>query len=441
MKKVKITTIILAIILVTLVAFAGVYIKTQNRMEDKVKDYTLGRELSGERVIEVKVATGEDSKPNPEDLTEENYEIVKKTIEKRLQSFGAQDYTISLNYENGTIIVELPEDANTDTYAYLLTASSKVQMKEKDGETKLLEDSMIKKALYTYTSDSEGKYQVYLQLYLTKEGQAKFDEIKNNYAVFENEVEEIEKAEEEAKKEKEKAEGENATQEEKKDETEKTEETRKIAVLTIAGTEYDIEKIEDNKVFVKIGQETTNNTSINNSISAAAEIATLINSGKYPIEYELGENRFTYSDITKMQMIYFAIAIVAILLIVFVVFTVKYKTKGLLVSISCIGFISILLLLLRYTNVNISIEGIFGIILSIIINLIVNQIMAKDTKNIDYKELLLKLAPIAIITLTFCFAGWTNLNSFGMIMFWGLVLTAVYNLTVTKTLLNLKENK
>ena len=35
MKKVKITTIILAIILVSLVAFGGVYMKTQNRMEDK----------------------------------------------------------------------------------------------------------------------------------------------------------------------------------------------------------------------------------------------------------------------------------------------------------------------------------------------------------------------------------------------------------------------
>ena len=43
MKKVKITTIILAIILVTLVAFGGIYIKTQNRMENKVKDYSFGR--------------------------------------------------------------------------------------------------------------------------------------------------------------------------------------------------------------------------------------------------------------------------------------------------------------------------------------------------------------------------------------------------------------
>ena len=56
MKKLKITTIILAIILITMVAFGGVYIKTQNRMENKVKDYSFGRELEGGRVIELEVA-------------------------------------------------------------------------------------------------------------------------------------------------------------------------------------------------------------------------------------------------------------------------------------------------------------------------------------------------------------------------------------------------
>ena len=55
MRKVKITTIILAIILITLVAFGGVYIKTQNRMENKVKNYELGRELSGSRVVSLKI--------------------------------------------------------------------------------------------------------------------------------------------------------------------------------------------------------------------------------------------------------------------------------------------------------------------------------------------------------------------------------------------------
>lgn len=444
MRKIKITTIILAIILVTLVAFAGVYIKTQNRMEDKVKEYALGRELQGGRVVEVKVTTAEDSKPNPEDLTVENYEIVKKTIIERLNNFGAKDYNISLNQGNGTIMVELPEDANTDTYVYLLTAPVKVQIKEKDGETELLSDSMVEKALYAYNANAEGAYQVYLELHLTDEGQAKIEEIKNNYAIFADEVAEIEKAQEDAKKEaEEKTEGEETTTEETtENETETTtEETRKIALLTIAGTEYEIEKIEKDKIMVNIGGQTTATATINNNMAAAAELATLISSGKYPIEYEIGENRFVYSDITEQHLIYFAITIAAIMLIVFVVFTVIYKGNGFLASISFIGFISVLSLILRYTNVTISIEGIGAILLTIIINIRINQLILRDRKNIDYKNIALNLAPVLIITLVFCFAGWSNLSSFGLIMFWGLALIVAYNVIVTKTLLKLKESK
>ena len=449
MKKIKITTIILAIILVTLVAFGGVYIKTQNRMENKVKEYTLGRELEGARRVELKVKTSDESKTNTENLTEENYQIVKNTIEKRLNNLGAEDYTISLNKEDGTIKVELAENETTDTYAYFLTAIGKVQIKEKDANTELLSDSMVEKSIYTYTADSEAKYQVYLELQLTEEGQAKIEEIKNNYAILVNEVEEIEAAEE-AKKEK--AEGENKTEGETTTETstENSEPTKKIAVLTIAGSEYDIEKIEKNKVTVRVGTKTNNSSSINNNIALAAEMTMLINSGKYPVEYEINDNKFIYTDITDEQMLYLGIAIAIAVLAICVIFTIRYKTKGALVSISCIGFISILLLILRYTNVNISIEGIGAIILVLAFNYRMNQIMLNKTKTANmvneavistYKETFLKLVPVMIITLVFCFAEWTNLTSFGLIMFWGLLLMAVYNIIVTKTLLKLKESK
>ena len=173
MKKVKITTIILAIILIVLVAFGGVYIKTQNRMEDKVKEYSLGRELKGERLIELKVSDGSTegkTAPSEEEKTVENYETVKNTIEKRLKSLKAQDYTISLNKENGVIRVELPEDNQTDDFAYYLIASGKVEIKEKDTSTELLNEKMVKKAQYTYTSNADGEYQVYLEIALTEEG-------------------------------------------------------------------------------------------------------------------------------------------------------------------------------------------------------------------------------------------------------------------------------
>lgn len=458
MKKVKITTIILAIILVSLMAFGGVYIKTQNRMEDKVKEYSFGKELKGERIIELKITDGSgegETAPNPEDLTVENYETVKTTIEKRLKSLGAEDYTISLNKEDGTIRVELPEDEKTDDLTYYLIASGKVQIKEKDADTELISDAMIKKAQYTYKTSTDGAYQVYLELLLTKDGQAKLEEIRNDYAVLATEIDEIE-ASQNTDEDAENADTENTTEEtdtttenaETTDET--TEETKKIATLTVAGTEYDIEKIEKNKITVKMGSQTSNTTSVNNNMAKAAELAMLINSGKYPIEYEVQNNRFVYSDISKEQLMYFTLVLAVILLVIFVVFTIKYKTKGLLASISCIGFIAILSLLLRYTNVSISIEGIGAIILTILIDLKLNQLILSKIKTMDvvdeatvnsYKDMFLKLVPIMIITIVFCFSGWSNLSGFGMIMFWGLVLIAVYNVIVTKTLLKLRESK
>ena len=258
MKKVKIITIILAIVLVTLVAFGGVYIRTQNRMENKVKDYAFGREIEGGRVVEIKVVNDEESETVAENLTAENYEIVKRTVEQRLKNLGAQDYTISLNKEDGTIRVELAEDDNTDTYVYFLTANGQVQIQEDDTETELLSDSMVKETVYTYTINAEGQYQVYMELELTKEGQAKIEEIQNNYAILASEIEEIEETEEdeddhdheneeatnseetttEEAATEENAEGEDATTETA--EGEDTAETKKIARLTIAGSEYDI---------------------------------------------------------------------------------------------------------------------------------------------------------------------------------------------------------
>lgn len=451
MKKVKITTIILAIILIVLVAFGGVYIKTQNRMEDKVKEYSLGRELKGERLIELKISDGSTegkTAPSEEEKNVENYETVKKTIEKRLKSLKAQDYTISLNKENGVIRVELPEDDQTDDLAYYLIASGKVEIKEKDTSTELLNEKMVKKAQYTYTSNADGEYQVYLEIALTEDGQAKIEEIKNNYAILKDDVDAVE-----AKNKSDNSSDESNTEtnntEEQKTET-STEETKKVAKLSIAGTDYDVDKIEKNKIRVKMGSQTSNTTTVNNSMAKAAELTMLINSGKYPIDYEVQNNRFVHSDITNEQLLYFAGAVAVILLVIFVVLTIKYKSKGFLASISCIGFIALLSLVLRYTNVIITIEGIGAIILVILLDLKLSQMMLNKTKILNvvseavkssYKELFLKLVPIMIVSIVFCFSGWTNLSSFGMIMFWGFILIAVYNIIVTKTLLKLRENK
>ena len=474
MKKVKIITIILAIILVSLISFVGIYMQTQNRMENKVKDYQLGSELEGRRVIELKISdtkTETDESGNettvareqsPEILTAENYEIVKNTIEKRLKNLGAQDYIISLNKEDGKIKIELEENENTDLLAYYLTASGEVKIVEKDTETELINDSMAKKASYNYATNADGEYQVYIELQLTKEGQAKLEEISNNYAILANEIDEIEAAQtetEENAEDTETSEESTETQETTEAEQENTEttenqeeqaETKKIAVLKIADTEYDVEKIEKNKITITVGSATTSNTTLNNNLSIATEMMILINSGKYPVIYDVQTNRYIYDDINLDTVLYVALAIIAIILITLVVITIRYRLKGLLSSFSIIGFIAVLLLLLRYTNILITIETIGAIIISIIINIllnisILNKIQkigsVKEAVNNTYKEIFIKLIPVMIISIVFCFSGWTNLNNFGMTMFWGFILIPIYNYVVTRTLLRLMEEK
>lgn len=503
MKKVKILTIILAIILLTLIAFGGIYVQTQNRMENKVKDYELGRELKSQRVIELKIkeSTSTDSENSSSDentetdssketekseettstenestenkltenkLTEKDYENAKKIMEKRLQALGAQDYTISLDKENGTVRVELAENDNVDMYIYYLYASQKITIKDTDSKDILLNDDMIKGAKYSYSNDSKGAYQVYEEIELTKDGQAKLNELLNDYALLATDVTEIENAKKASESESTKTE---STSEENTESTENTDEqntestetqstteetssnsetTKKTAKLYVNDTTYDISKIEKGKITVKIGASSSNTTSVNNNISKAAEIAMLENAGKLPADYEVDTNRYEYSSITQKEIIYFAIVMIAILVITLLVYCVIYKKSGILASISFVGFVASFSLLIRYTNVAISIEGISAIIIVMIINLIINREILSKTKKMNlvneavkstYKNIYLKLIPVGILTIVFCLSKWESLSSFGMIMFWGLVLTAIYNVIVTRTLLNLKENK
>lgn len=500
MKKVKILTIVLAIILVTLIAFGGIYVQTQNRMENKVKDYELGRELKSQRVIELKIkeTSTDNSKENSSDettdsenteetekseetastknestenkLTEKDYENAKKIMEKRLQALGAQDYTISLDKENGTVRVELAENDNVDMYIYYLYASQKITIKDTDSKDILLNDEMIKGAKYSYTSDSKGAYQVYEEIELTKDGQAKLNELLNDYALLATDVTEIENAKKASESESTKTEStseestettENTSTDEQNTESTETqstteetssnsETTKKTAKLYVNDTTYDVSKIEKGKITVKIGSSSSNATSVNNNISKAAEIAMLENAGKLPADYEVDTNRYEYSSITQKEIIYFAIVMIAILVIILLVYCVIYKKSGILASISFVGFVALFSLLIRYTNVAISIEGISAIIVVMIINLIINREILSKTKKMNlvneavkatYKNVYLKLIPVGILTIVFCLSKWESLSSFGMIMFWGLVLTAIYNVIVTRTLLNLKENK
>ena len=55
-KKLKLITEILAIVVICLVSFVGIYTKKANKMENQVKDYELSKDISGYRELIFKVS-------------------------------------------------------------------------------------------------------------------------------------------------------------------------------------------------------------------------------------------------------------------------------------------------------------------------------------------------------------------------------------------------
>ena len=50
-----------------------------------------------------------------------------------------------------------------------------------------------------------------------------------------------------------------------------------------------------------------------------------------------------------------------------------------------------------------------------------------------------RIIPVCILAIVFCFIKWTPINSFGMITFWGIVIIAIYNATITNLLFRIKN--
>ncbi len=479
MKKVKILTIILIIILITMVSFLGVYMQKQNRMENNVKDYSYAMDLKGARNIKLKVsqesrdvvrdANGTEIM-DAEDLTDEkiqekgytkqsepynsenvqkaeNYKKSKELIEQRLEKMGVESYEISVNEQNGEILIQVPENTDTDRIVSNINTIGNFKIIDTQTNEVLMNNNDIKLANVIYGSDSTAKGTgVYLNIEFTKEGAKKLEEISNIYV--EKEEEETEDSDSEEKSE-------DTDSEETEEETEEKTITMMIDNETMIKTSFD-EPMTDGSIQLNIGSATTDVETLSDYMTQASNIAVILDNGELPLKYDIDENKYIMSDITDKYIQYIEIGVAGIILIGIIILMFKYKANGILSSISYIGLVSIFLLLLRYTNVVISIQGIFGIAITLALNYIfVNKVLSK-INNLEvqsnksqvsvaikesYKEFFIKIIPVCIATIVFCFVEWTYISSFGMVMFWGILLIALYNYVITNTILKIRAEE
>lgn len=419
MKKVKKLTIILAILLICLVSFIGIYIPKNNVVKNIVKNYSLAMNLNGYRELRMQVAENQE-------VTSEKVQHVKDLMVERLKLLGAEDYLIKVDYTTGEIVLELAETTTTDRIVADIYNAGELKMVDSEDTSKvLMTNEHIKKVSVKY-STSEAGTGIYLDFEFTEEGSKIIEDLSlNAYKTIEKE------------KNEENGEAVEGETEEKNEEVVQPKLTLMIDDTKLVSSSFDY-PITEGRLQLSLTAETKNEETIQQSVNSGNAIATILNNGPLPIKYQVSSNSNTYiySEITDEIKMAFIIAIATLILIAFIVLVIKYKMPAVFSGISYIGFVALYLLVLRYANVTISLEGVVGIIIVLIINyLLIQKLLTKSTIIEALKEMGIQLIPVVAVIIVFSFIRWTNIASFGMTMFWGLVLSVIYNFIVTKALL------
>lgn len=446
-QKLKLVLIIAIIILLSMIGFVGIYVQNRNTFDNVLPEYLLGMELKGYRKIvlnlssdtktvnydsegneiaendtETEVASSEEKLVNDESITtKENYKKVKEIIEQRLNKMNVQEYYVRQDLNNGNVVVQIPEDEKTDSVVSQLQLQGKFEIVDNETNEVLMTNDDIKKVQAGYGTTSYGT-SVYLSIEFNKEGKEKFKNITNTY------VEVVEETENE-------------------ENTESTTKTKEIAIKvddsTLLTTYFD-EEISNGILQLSVGSSTNSTQEeLQEYYDEANSMAALLDSGKMPIIYEIAQNKYVQSDITNKDIIIAAAVGIVVLTILIIAMIIKNKEKGILASISLIGYIATLTIVLRYTNVVISIEGVLAILATIILEYVflLSTLKSKQDEfwNI-YAKYIWILLPILVIAVTFALTTRTlTISSFGMILFWGIVTKFIWNAIITKNILNINK--
>lgn len=452
LKKIKITAILLFVAIIILTSFLGLYKKEDFRVVNLIKGYKLGMQFTNRVVLKATPDLSEkeviydkdgnvvedDGKTeyteengytkktekvnNEEILTQENYKLTKQILKKRLKGLDVGEYKLTLNEESGDITIELQENDDVHQIEKYLEQKGVLTIIDKETEEILLDNSDVKsaKVIYGASQTDTTSTTIYLQIDFNKDGAKKLEEISQKYIA--------QKVQEE---------NENGEMEEK--------ENIKYVSVVLDGQTYSStyfgEKMSTGVLYVPITQAKDSET-LTKYVKELNKVATVINNGVLPIEYSFTEDTAEASISQNALLIGIAVS-AGILLIACIVLIFKFKAKGFIATFIQAGYIALVLLAVRYTNVVITLEGIAGIIVSAMLNYALTYIMLNNLKKkgtIEWRTIgnfALTTIPIYIAAVILAFNSLTRINSLGMTVVWGSLCLYIYNLAITKNVLKM----
>ncbi|MBR1654252.1 MAG: hypothetical protein IJ690_04810 [Clostridia bacterium] len=468
---------ILVIILLCLVSFGGVFVKNKNVMKNVLPEYVLGMDLDTNTVLKLDVQKDESSE-NQEGQADkynaDNYKKAKEIIEKRLKLSGVEQYTIRLDEKTGSIVLEFPDKVDNSIIGYAvqngdvtvnITSNIKDETTETEetadetadetedttedttdenandstesqdnssGVTGIIADNKSIKSVTIASKNMEyvkqGGAYVEMQINFTGEAIKKFKEIQNNYVVPKD------------------ADG---------NETDNTVTIFMDGTQIYAKTEtLFLQSAVNGSVVVdsNYAADAKDLTSIENTFNSAK---ALLETEKLPIKYTPTYENKIHSNISNAGIIG-VFAVISVVMLIYLI--LKYKLNGLYAELSILGFGALLLLMLRWTSVQISVASLTSIAGMLVLQFIylIKILNNKKTSSKAFTEKTIEFSKILVPAFIFgIFAAVLpalknvgiipgnifEIASFGMVIFWGLIVFEVFNNIITRAILTNAKNK
>lgn len=459
LKTIRLIAVLLLMVFIIVIGFVGVYARTNGIWGNVLPEYNLGMELAGYSELHFELDTTEDTKEiyvdengnykgdvikeqvevdseesttlqstiieenptteykietrtiarnEPDKINIENFEKTKKIIQKRLEQYNLYEYNIRQDSVTGKIVLEVPNDSNSDLKASLVTTVGKLEFVDAETGVLLLDDSNLKNASPYAMTNENGEYEVYMQLDFDETGKAILEKITSEY---------IQKVDENGNT------------------TTKTVEVR-LDGQAIITTSFK-EPVSSGTIHVPMGDTTTDYNEYYQLIGSVQEVTNLLNDERLPLVYKITDEVGMQSIVTKNIRNIAIISYAVLALVITVYMTIKYKFEGLKQAIFNIGYLATLLILFRYINITITFNSLVALIGLIIINYIfsfkfLNKFKKENNKKIalkeSLKELYLAIVPVTIIAIIFTFMSAVVINSVGMTFFWGLIIQLLFSL-------------
>ena len=479
LKVVRTIAILLIVVLISVASFCGVYVQDIGIWKNVMPKYTLGMELEGVRELsfvlddsevtrEVYVddegnykgdvvqsmsetsaeatdaATEVDTskyktesrlvKANPNELiTIENLNKTKKIIQRRLEASDQYEYNIRQDSVTGAMVLEVPDDENVELKKALVLTQGRITIEDAENGYILVDDSNIKNATVTVqmlnsedveseeTTEEEHEHEAfenetyeYHQLYLVfefdEEGSEIMKKISDEYIMTVDDT---------------------GAQTAKQVAIKFDEET---LIETYFG-----ETLEDGAVQIPIGEPISDHEEYYQAGSSLQTICDIINDERLPLSYVLSSDNYVQSSITDNTLVIMNVIIAAVIFAVSIYMIIKYKLNGLKQAILSVGYVAVLLWVVRVVGVTLTVNSLIACGVVILINYIFGMKFLKYVKDgksnkeslkLALKELYLSIVPVCVIAVIMLFMSSLIISSMGMMLFWGLLVQVLFSVLV-----------